>query len=217
MSHEWIYQYSYKDKQRKGNLWRCLRQSKRRYHKGNGRKRTPIPDAVSIEERPAIIDERSCLGDWKADLVLGQQGTDAIVTLAERCSLYLIKKVPSKEASVVSQAIIEMLSDYKTHCFTLTFDNGGEFSEHKKIAEALEADTYFAHPYSTYERGLNENFNGLLRQYIPKGTDLRTITDEQLQPYQDILNNRPRKCLGFKTPQVVFNELKNISGVALRS
>ncbi len=156
-----------------------------------------------------MVDERSRLGDWEADLVLGAQGTGAIVTLAERKSrIYLTKKVFSKEAGEISEAIISMLSGYKDVCHTITFDNGREFSGHKAIAEALEAETYFAHPYASYERGLNENTNGLLRQFIPKGTDLRTVSEEGLLAYQNALNSRPRKCLGFRQPSVVFAELR---------
>ena len=209
VSHEWVYQYVYADKARGGELYKHLRQGKRRYRRGEGKKRSPIPDAVSIELRPAIVDERGRLGDWEADLVLGQQGTGAIVTLAERKSrIYLTKKVFSKDSHEVSNAIISLLSEYKDVCHTITFDNGGEFSQHKAIAKALEAECYFAHPYASYERGLNENTNGLLRQFIPKGTDLRTVSEEDLQRYQGALNSRPRKCLEFRQPSVVFAELR---------
>ena len=209
VSHEWIYQYVTADKARGGELYTHLRQGKRRYRKGYGQKRGRIPDAVSIELRPAVVDERGRLGDWEADLVLGKQGTGAIVTLAERKSrIYLTKKVFSKDAVEVSNAIISLLSDYRDVCHTLTFDNGLEFSEHKAIAKALEADTYFAHPYASHERGLNENTNGLLRQFIRKGTDLRTVSEEDLARYQGALNSRPRKCLGFRQPSVVFAELR---------
>jgi IS30 family transposase len=209
VSHEWIYQYVCNDKARGGDLYTYLRQGKRRYRKGYGNKRSPIPGAVSIELRPSIVDERSRLGDWEADLVLGKQGTGAIVTLAERKSrIYLTKKVFSKDSIEVKDAIISMLSSYKDACHTITFDNGGEFALHKEIAEALDAQTFFAHPYSSYERGLNENFNGLLRQFIPKGTDLRTVSEEDLLRYQAALNSRPRKCLEFRQPSVVFQELR---------
>lgn len=209
VSHEWIYQHVQADKAAGGELYKHLRQGKRRYRKGYGQKRSRIPDAVSIELRPAVVDERSRLGDWEADLVLGAQGTGAIVTLAKRKSrIYLTKKVFSKDAGEVSSAIISMLSIYKDACHTITFDNGGEFSEHQSIVEALEADAYFAHPYASHERGLNENTNGLLRQFIPKGTDLRTVSEEDLARYQGALNSRPRKCLGFRQPSVVFAELR---------
>ena len=209
VSHEWIYQYVVADKANGGELYTHLLQGKRRYRKGYGQKRGRIPDAVSIELRPAIVDERSRLGDWEADLVLGKQGTGAIVTLAERKSrIYLTKKVFSKDAVEVSNAIISLLSDYRDACHTITFDNGLEFSEHKAIAKALETECYFAHPYASHERGLNENTNGLLRQFIRKGTDLRTVSEEDLERYQNALNRRPRKCLGFRQPSVVFAELR---------
>jgi transposase, IS30 family len=209
VSHEWIYQHVTADKARGGDLYTHLRQGKRRYRKGYGQKRGGIPDAISIELRPAVVDARERLGDWEADLVLGKQGSGAIVTLAERKSrLYLTKKVFSKEAVEVSNAIISLLRDYKDVCHTITFDNGLEFSEHKEIAKALDAEMYFAHPYSSHERGLNENTNGLLRQYIPKGTDLREVSEEDLQRYQGALNSRPRKCLGYRQPSVVFAELR---------
>ena len=140
---------------------------------------------------------------------MGKQGTGAIVTLVERKSrIYLTKKVFSNDSGEVAAAIISMLNGYKEVCHTITFDNGGEFTQHKEIAAALETETYFAHPYASWERGLNENTNGLLRQFIPKGTDLTAVTDDELRKYQGALNSRPRKCLGFRQPSVVFAELR---------
>ena len=209
VSHEWIYRYVAKDKASGGLLYRHLRQGHKRYRKGVHSKRSPILGACSIDERPAIVDSRERLGDWEADTVLGQQGTGVLVTLAERKSrLYLVKRVDNKRADTVRDAIIEMLSPYVEHVHTITFDNGGEFADHKAIAAALNAKAYFAHPYSSWERGLNENFNGLLRQYIPKGKDLRLVSNEEIQRAQMKLNLRPRKCLGFRQPQVVFEELR---------
>lgn len=118
-----------------------------------------------------------------------------------------MKRVHSKDADVVKDAIIEMLMPYKAHVHTITFDNGGEFAGHKGIAAALDAKAYFAHPYSSWERGLNENFNGLLRQYVPKGTDLRQVSDEYIEQAQTRINLRPRKCLEFRQPKVFFDEL----------
>lgn len=208
VSHEWIYRHVAVEKTSGGQLFRHLRQGHKRYRKGKNGKRSSIPNAVSIEERPAIVDARERLGDWEADTVLGKQGTGALVTLAERKSrFYLVRRVDSKHSAVVTKAIIDMLKPYKEHVHTITFDNGGEFVEHEKIAKSLEADMYFAHPYSSWERGLNENFNGLLRQYIPKGTDLRTVSDEKVEQAQIRLNLRPRKCLGFKQPKNIFDEL----------
>ncbi|XYX41445.1 IS30 family transposase [Candidatus Erwinia dacicola] len=209
VSHEWIYQHVSGDKVQGGKLYKLLRQGKRRYRKGYGKKRSLIPDAISIEQRPAVVDERSRIGDWEADLVLGKQGTGAIVTLVERKSrIYLTKKVFSKDSAEVAAAIISMMSGYKDVCHTITFDNGREFTRHKEVADALEAETYFAHPYASWQRGLKENTNGLLRQFIPKGTDLTAVTDDELRKYQGALNSRPRKCLGFRQPSVVFVELK---------
>jgi IS30 family transposase len=208
VSHEWIYHHVAVDKASGGELFRHLRQGHKRYRKGKHSKRSPIPNAVSIDERPSIVDTRERLGDWEADTVLGKQGTGVLVTLAERKSrLYLVKRVDSKHSEVVTKAIIDMLEPYKDNVHTITFDNGGEFAEHEEITKSLEADMYFAHPYSSWERGLNENFNGLLRQYIPKGTDLRTVSDERVAQVQTRLNLRPRKCLGFKQPRKIFNEL----------
>ncbi|XYX40205.1 IS30 family transposase [Candidatus Erwinia dacicola] len=209
VSHEWIYQHVSGDKVQGEKLYKLLRQGKRRYRKGYGKKRSPIPDAVSIEQRPAVVDERSRVGDWEADLILGKQGTGAIVTLVGcKNRIYLTKKVFSKDSTEVAAAIISLLSGYKDVCHTITFDNGREFTRHKEVADTLEAETYFAHPYASWQRGLNENTNGLLRQFIPKGTDLTAVTDDELRKYQGALNNRPRKCLGFRQPSVVFVELK---------
>ncbi|WP_270667052.1 MULTISPECIES: IS30-like element ISAs2 family transposase, partial [unclassified Aeromonas] len=209
VSHEWIYRHVAADKARGGQLYRHLRQGHKRYRKGASSLRSPIKEARSIDERPAIVDSRERLGDWEADTVLGKQGTGALVTLVERKSrLYLVKRVASKQAGVVRDAIIEMLTPYIEQVHTITFDNGGEFAEHKAIEEALGAETYFAHPYSSWERGLNENSNGLLRQFIPKGTDLREVTDEDVRRAEQWLNLRPRKCLGFRQPVKVFEEYR---------
>ncbi len=210
VSHEWIYRHIAADKASGGQLFRHLRQSHKQYRRGKSGKRSPntILNAVSIDERPSIVDSRERLGDWEADTVLGKQGTGVLVILAERKSrLYLVRRVDSKRSEVVTKAIIDMVEPYKDNVHTITFDNGGEFADHEEIAQKLEADMYFAHLYSSWERGLNENFNGLLRQYIPKGTDFRLVSDERVAKVQTRINLRPRKCLGFKQPQKVFDEL----------
>lgn len=221
VSHEWIYRHVAADRALGGQLYKHLRQGHKRYRRGKNGKRSVIPDPVYIDDRPAIVEERSRIGDWEVDTVMGKQGTGAIVSLAERSSrLYLIRKLEVKSAEAVADAMIEMLKPYAAHVHTITADNGSEFVAHKKVAEALDADVFFAHPYSAWERGLNENFNGLLRQYIPKGTDLRGVTDEQITEAQQRINLRPRKCLGFQQPQKVFNDyLKavEIGSVALQS
>ena len=116
--------------------------------------------------------------------------------------------MPAKSAAQVSRAMIGMLWRYRRHVHTITADNGSEFCEHEHVSDKLKTDIYFANPYSSWERGLNENFNGLLRQYIRKGTDLRTVTDKQIAHIEKALNARPRKCLGFRQPAVIFDELR---------
>jgi IS30 family transposase len=220
VSHEWIYRHVAADKARGGKLYKALRQGHKRYRRGKNSKRAVIPEPRSIDERPAIVDTRERFGDWEVDTVLGKPGTGALVTLAERKSrLYLVRKVGTKRAAEVRDAIIDMLKPYATHVHTITADNGSEFVEHRDIAKALDAAVYFAHPYSSWERGLNENFNGLLRQYIPKGTDLRTITEEHVRQAEKQLNLRPRKCLEFRQPEIVFQEYLQATkaGVALQS
>jgi IS30 family transposase len=208
VSHEWIYRHIAADKASGGKLYKALRQGHKRYLRGTNTKRCVIPDPRSIDDRPGIVDTRERFGDWEVDTVMGKQGTGALVTLAERQSrMYLVRKVEAKRAFDVRDAVIDMLKPYGAAVRTITADNGSEFVEHKAIAEALNIDFYFAHPYSSWERGLNENFNGLLRQYIPKGTDLRLVTDEDVRRAELRLNLRPRKCLGFRQPGVVFREL----------
>ncbi len=208
VSHEWIYRHVAADKARGGKLYKALRQGHKRYRRGVNSKRSVIPNPRSIDERPAIVDTRDRVGDWEVDTVMGKQGTGALVTLAERKSrMYLVRRVDAKRAVDVRDAVIDMLRPYAAQVHTITADNGSEFVEHEEIAKALNAEFYFAHPYASWERGLNENFNGLLRQYIPKGTDLRTVTDEDVRQAEQRLNLRPRKCLGFRQPERVFREL----------
>ena len=155
--------------------------------------------------------------------MIGKSHRGALVTLAERKSRYILAaQVPDKHASGVTAAITRLLRPHKGKCYTMTFDNGKEFAEHETIAAELDADVYFAHPYHSWERGLNENSNGLLRQYFPKGMELVEVTQEQVQWAVDRLNHRPRKVLGFRTPFEVFFEktvryTKSPLGVALRN
>ncbi|ELP8110014.1 IS30 family transposase [Vibrio vulnificus] len=208
VSHEWIYQYIADDKVQGGKLYRHLRQGHKRYRKGKRTKAEAIKNAVSIDERPDVVDTRERFGDWEIDTVLGKHGTGAIVTLLERKSrFFLIQKVDSKSAKDVAKATIELLRPYKEHVHTITSDNGREFAYHESIADALDAEFYFAHPYSSWERGANENANGLLRQYVPKGSNLREIGDDAIQLAMSRINFRPKKCLGFKQPAVIFQEM----------
>lgn len=217
VSHEWIYQHIYKDKQSGGELYTNLRcQKKRRSHYGAYTKRGGLKNQVSIEQRPRIVDEKKRIGDWEVDTIIGKNHHGAIVSMTERVSkLTKIENISQKSGDLTSSAIVWKLSDLIVE--TITSDNGKEFSDHENIAKLLKAEFYFCHPYSSWERGLNENTNGLLRQYFPKKTGFANITDEQIQKVEDKLNNRPRKTLGYKTPlEVYFKEqTKQLRKVAL--
>ncbi len=158
-----------------------------------------------IDQRPPIVEERTRIGDWEMDTVIGRPGGPVLVTMVERRSRFtLIRKVPSKEAIVVTAAILEATKPYRDKVLSHTYDNGKEFAMHELLTEILEAQAYFAHPYHSWERGLNENTNGLIRQYFPKRTDFSTITCKDVKEVQDKLNRRPRKCLDFQTPNDIF-------------
>ncbi len=207
VSHEWIYQYILRDKQAGGDLHRHLRcQKARKKRYGAPDRRGQIKGRVSIDERPSVVNERSRVGDWEADTVIGKQGGTVLVTLVERKTrLTVIGKAPNKTALEVTAVILKSLVPLASQVQTVTYDNGKEFALHQKISEELDANGYFAHPYHSWERGLNENTNGLIRQYFPKGKNLSEVTDAEVQVVMDKLNNRPRKCLGFKTPNQVFS------------
>ena len=210
VSIEWIYQYILADKQSGGTLYehlRCQKQRKKRY--GVYSRRGQIPNQVSIEQRPKVVDARTRFGDWELDTVIGKNHQQALVTLVERKSrLTLIAKVIRKTADNVSKAIAHLLTPLKPWVHTLTADNGREFAQHVDIAKQLKAKFYFAHPFASWERGLNENTNGLIRQYFPKKYDFTTITQDQVNQVMDKLNNRPRKCLGFRAPNEIFFGIK---------
>lgn len=206
-----IYRVIQQDKAAGGSLYKHLR------HRKPYKKRTGSPEIrgqiigrVSIDERPSIVDRKERLGDWEADTIIGKGHKGVLVTLADRVSKKtLIAAVPSKQAEVVKGAIIELLAtEKKQHLHTITFDNGKEFAYHLQIKEALEVETYFAHPYHSWERGLNENHNGLIRQYLPKGMRLDTVTTDEIRLIQNKLNNRPRKLLGYRTPNEVHDAMQ---------
>ena len=206
VSHESIYQRIYADKRAGGALHRTLRcQKARRKRYGGRERRGTIPNQVSIDLRPAIVAERGRFGDWEADLVIGAGQKQALVTINERTSRYsLIAHVPFKTAQAVSDTMISLLTPFAASVHTLTTDNGKEFAQHERIAEELDADFFFAHPYASWERGANENMNGLIRQFFPKKMCFDSITPDQVAFAMHRLNHRPRKCLGFKTPHEVF-------------
>jgi len=219
ISHEWIYQHIYSDKRSGGDLHRHLRcQKKRRKRYGSYDRRGIIPRQVSIDERPAVVNARSRLGDWEGDTVIGKDHQGALVTLVERKSLYTVMQgVAHKTADAVHNAVTELLTPLTDLVHTITYDNGREFAEHEGMAKDLDADIYFAHPYSSWERGVNENTNGLIRQYFPKNRNLTTVTDEEIEQATDRLNHRPRKTLDYRTPYEVLFKTKTSLTVALGS
>lgn len=206
VSHEWIYQHILADKRVGGDLYRHLRcQKKRRKRYGSYDRRGILPNRVSIDERPEVVGRRERLGDWEVDTIIGKGRQPVLVTLTERKSrLTLLRKVERKTAEAVAAAVVTLLMPWKANAHTLTSDNGKEFALHQIIAKLLEADYFFAHPYAAWERGTNENMNGLLRQYFPKKRDLETVTDEEIEFVMCRLNNRPRKTLAYNTPFEVF-------------
>jgi len=225
ISHETIYQHIYDDKHAHGDLWRhlrCQKSCRKRYGSGQER-RGMLKNRISIDERPDIVEKKERIGDWEGDTVIGKGQKGALVTLTERVSRYtLASMLPSKHAEGVTATIIGLLGPHKGKRHTMTFDNGKEFAGHESIAKNLKMAVYFAHPYHSWERGLNENTNGLLRQYFPKGSSFEKVTEVQVQSAVDSLNHRPRKILGFKTPfEVFFGKTMRYSasslGVALRS
>lgn len=215
LSHEWIYQYVLKDKQAGGDLYRHLRcQKKRRKRYGTYDRRGKLPNCRSIEERPAVINTRKRLGDWEVDTMIGKNHKQALLTLTERKSRFtLLAKVSRRTARVVRQQVCRVLLPVQDKVHTLTSDHGKEFADHEQIAAALNLKFYFAHPYAAWERGTNENTNGLLRQYFPKKSDFQSVSNKQLEQAMSRLNFRPRKSLRFKTPSEVFYH----SSVALTS
>ena len=209
LSHETIYRFIYRDATRHAQLKPFLRQGgkHRRKRYGSGARASSIPNRVSITERPQAVEKKARLGDWECDTVIGKDRKSVLVTVVDRASLYTVcSRVMSRTAHVVSQAIIRLLRPFKNRVKTLTFDNGSECGKHGVLAHALEARTYFAHPYASWERGINENTNGLLRQFFPKHTDFRKVSWQQVHKAVDHLNNRPRKTRGYRTPNQLFNK-----------
>ena len=214
--HERIYQHVWQDKARNGMLYKHLRigGTKQRRKRRNSRDmRGTIKNRVGIQERPDIVERKIRIGDWEGDTVVGKNHQGALVTLVDRKSkLTLIGKVNRYTAKAVEKTIISLMELLPRRNYTLTVDNGKEFASHESVADALRIKVFFADPYSAWQRGLNENTNGLIRQYVPKGSDVRILTDEQIEHIMDRLNNRPRKSLGFLTPNEVFYERKKLTG-----
>ena len=215
ISHQRIYQFIEEDKMSGGNLYRNLRQGnkKRRKKYGvNASKRGQIQNRVPISKRPDYIEKRNTTGHWEGDTIIGKNHKKAMITLVERKHGFtVIEKVESKNAELVAEKICKALLKYKDQVKSITFDNGLEFAAHEIVSKSLNCKIFFADPYSSYQRGTNENTNGLIRQYFPKGSDFDDYSDEDVLKVMVSLNKRPRKRLNFYTPEDRF--LKK--GVAL--
>lgn len=216
VSHERIYQYIIEDKKKGGELYKQLR-CKKKYRKrlGSKDKRGKIKNQVNIKERPKIVGNRERVGDFEVDLVIGANHKGAMLTINELTTGYTkVRKINSKNAKQVAKMIIKVLKPIKEICKTITSDNGKEFAEHEYVAKQLGVDFYFADPYASWQRGANENYNGLLRQYFPKKSSFENITWREVKRAERRLNNRPRKRLGFKSPVDVINSLTKVAFVA---
>ncbi len=201
VSHESIYRYVMADKKDGGELWRELRiNGKRRYRRRNKASRgEKIPDRTDIDQRPAVVSGRSRYGDWEADLIQGAPGSGYLLSLYERKSrLGKLFKLPDKTSSETTRGIVAILKNFRVH--TVTYDNGLEFSQHGLVNELLGSKSYFCKPYSSWEKGGVENFNGLVRQCFPKGSSFEGITKQRLAEVENELNDRPRNALGYWCP-----------------
>ena len=210
-SKESLYLRVYADKAAGGDLiqyLRCQKVRRKRYGSGQERRGT-LKNCVRIDKRPKVVDRRSRIADWEGDTVIGSGHQGVLVTLVERKSRYtLAAALPRRTSTLVGQAMIDLLRPHKRRCKTITLDNGKEFADHAFIGKCLGAKVYFAHPYCSWQRGLNENHNGLLRQYFPKAMSLAGVTQAQVDEAVYALNHRPRKCLGWRTPHEVFYGLE---------
>ena len=203
VSPETIYEHVYRDKKAGGELYKNLRlgRKKRRKRLGTNDKRGKIPNKTMIADRPAEVETKVRFGDWEGDTIIGGNHQSVVVTLIERKSkLTLMGKSADKSAAAVHKVVVDLLQNTTLPKKTITFDNGTEFAYHQLIAEDLDTQVFFANPYHSWERGLNENTNGLIRQFIPKKQNLKELDEKVIASVQENLNNRPRKSLGFLTP-----------------
>ncbi len=217
VSHETIYRWIWRDKRRGGDLHKLLRRQGRKYAKRGSKSagRGFIPNRVDIDERPEIVDNKLRFGDLEIDTIIGKNHKGAILTINDRAtSRVWIRKLQGKEAIPVAKVTAWALRKVKKLIHTITADNGKEFAKHEEIAQKLEINFYFCKPYHSWERGANENTNGLIRQYIPKGTDFSEVTAKQIKWIENKLNNRPRKRLGYLTPNEKFKQIINMNSVA---
>ena len=210
VSHERIYQYIREDKRSGGVLYKHLRHRLKHRKRPVGGKKIVIPDKVFIDKRPDIINTKQRFGDWEIDTIVGAENKGAILTAVERQTGFLLMKKlkKGKNAKALANDIFTMMLPYKDFVHSITSDNGTEFYEHKLIAKKLNANYFFANPYSSWERGLNEYTNKLIRQYIPKKQSFENIMDEEIEKYQHKINRRPRKNLNFENPlKIVYQKI----------
>ena len=206
VSIERIYQFIRKDKAGGGDLWIHTRHQLKHRKRRSDEKKISIKNRVSIRERPEVVEKKERIGDWETDTIIGSNQKGAILTITERKTGFLLMKKlqAGKHAKELARDMIRLLIPYKHAVHTITSDNGTEFAEHEHIAKKLKIGFYFADPYSSWQRGLNENTNGLIRQYIPKGTNFDKYDDEYIRLVQNKINRRPRKRLNYKSPSEVF-------------
>ena len=220
ISHETIYQRILQDKNAGGALYihlRCKKKRKKRY--GSARSaRGVIVNRVDIDQRPSIVESRERTGDWEGDTIIGSHDGGAVIaSMVERKSRFtVLAKSKNKTAVEVTKNINQQMLPIADLVYTVTLDNGKEFSLHETMAARLNAKIYFAKPYHSWERGLNENTNGLVRQYFPKKIPFDSITNDELQRVAKKLNDRPRKCLNYRTPYEVFSKSCERKAIALR-
>lgn len=208
ISHETIYKHIWKDQKQGGDLFKHCRHKGKKYNKRAGKTagRGLIPGRVDIKDRPLIVETKSRIGDFEGDLIIGANHKWALLTFVDRHSKFVkIYLLTGKTADEVTRAILTVLMALKNRLKTLTFDNGKEFAWHQKITKELGIPCFFATPYHSWERGLNEHTNGLIRQYFPKRMEFDRLTREDVQFVEDRLNDRPRKILNFATPREVFD------------
>ena len=210
ISHETIYLHIWADKRSGGQLFQYLRRKGKAYQSRNKNKQAGrgfIKNRVSIDERPSVVEDKSRIGDWEIDLVIGKGHSGALVTIVERKTSFTVStRVDDKSAKTVTAATIALLQPFKDAVLTITADNGKEFAYHEEVTEHLKCGVYFADPYCSWQRGLNENTNGLLRQYWPKSTDFKKVSQSSVQDVIVKLNDRPRKKLNYKTPAKLMAE-----------
>jgi len=200
ISHETIYRHIWQDKQEGGILYKQLRNKGKKYYKRSSKTagRGLIPNRVGIGNRPKIVDQKKRVGDWELDTIIGAKHKGAIVSIVDRVTKFTrLALIKSATAKYTAKAITCLLNPISEYVHTLTSDNGKEFAQHKDVSKNLQAGFYFARPYHSWERGLNENTNRLVRQYFPKGTDFTTLKQKDVQKVENLLNARPRKTLNF--------------------